>query len=204
MHIPLHRKKQYLQYIPNPDWPKRPDNHLVQQSQTRKFVPSTSPNNPKPHPQYPKAHRTKNHGNPPCARTCQNPRLRSISSVNDRSKYLGANSTASAPQLPGTPPTTTMGNICSRNDSDNFSQPGRVVGTNPPNAAPRASVPAKTNWKATPGRTLGQSDGTNAGADEARANAAIAAQVCVTCWMCGSMLMSVETRRGRAEGEIGV
>ncbi|CAG7953279.1 unnamed protein product [Penicillium salamii] len=69
-----------------------------------------------------------------------------------------------------------MGNICSRNDSDNFSQPGRVVGTNPPNAAPRAAVPAKTNWKATPGRTLGESDSTNAGADEARANAAIAAQ----------------------------
>ncbi|KAJ5329332.1 hypothetical protein N7541_000506 [Penicillium brevicompactum] len=71
-----------------------------------------------------------------------------------------------------------MGNICSRNDSDNFSQPGRVVGTSPRNDAPRASVPAKTNWKATPGRTLGQSDSTNAGAgaDEARANAAIAAQ----------------------------
>jgi hypothetical protein len=74
-----------------------------------------------------------------------------------------------------------MGNICSRsrNETDNFNQPGRVVGTNPPNAAPRASVPAKTNWKTTPGRTLGEreSDSTNAGADEARANAAIAAQV---------------------------
>jgi hypothetical protein len=71
-----------------------------------------------------------------------------------------------------------MGNICSRNESENFNEPGRIVGTNPsPNAAPRASVPAKTNWKATPGRTLGQSDSTGAGADEARANAAIAAQV---------------------------
>lgn len=76
-----------------------------------------------------------------------------------------------------------MGNLCSRssNETDHFSQPGRVVGTNTPrqHAAPRAPLPPKTNWKATPGRTLGESNTNSsaAGADEARANAAIAAQV---------------------------
>ncbi|OQE82507.1 hypothetical protein PENNAL_c0036G11945 [Penicillium nalgiovense] len=74
-----------------------------------------------------------------------------------------------------------MGNICSRssNETDPFNQPGRVVGTSSGGtAAPRAPLPAKTNWKATPGRTLGEStaDGSTGGMDEARANAAIAAQ----------------------------
>ncbi|KAJ5860466.1 uncharacterized protein N7529_007776 [Penicillium soppii] len=82
-----------------------------------------------------------------------------------------------------------MGNICSRsrNETDNFNQPGRIVGSNPRQHAesPRAPVPTKTNWKGTPGRTLSGSDGRNIeqnasgaheNADEARANAAIAAQ----------------------------
>ncbi|KAJ6091967.1 hypothetical protein N7467_003936 [Penicillium canescens] len=78
-----------------------------------------------------------------------------------------------------------MGNICSRGsnkDNDPFTQPGRTVGTNPSdqNPSPRAPLPAKTNWKATPGRTLGESNtntgGSEAPSDEARANAAIAAQ----------------------------
>ncbi|CAI7675651.1 hypothetical protein N7533_010946 [Penicillium manginii] len=73
-----------------------------------------------------------------------------------------------------------MGNICSRasNDPEAFSSPGRVVGTNPSNqsAAPRASVPAKANWKNSPGRTLGDSAGAQGDSDEARSNAAIAAQ----------------------------
>ncbi|KAJ5951142.1 uncharacterized protein N7479_009555 [Penicillium vulpinum] len=74
-----------------------------------------------------------------------------------------------------------MGNICSRssNETDAFSQPGRVVGTDSgTSAAPRAPLPAKTNWKATPGRTLGEgnTNSSTAAADEARANAAIAAQ----------------------------
>ncbi|KAJ5832427.1 hypothetical protein N7474_000738 [Penicillium riverlandense] len=73
-----------------------------------------------------------------------------------------------------------MGNLCSR-ESDNFAQPGRVVGTTPSNQndpAPRAPLPSKTNWKSSPGRTLGASPSGpgGAGADEARANAAIAAQ----------------------------
>ena len=75
-----------------------------------------------------------------------------------------------------------MGNICSRssNEADPFSQPGRVVGTNSGSTdASRAPPPVKTNWKATPGRTLGESTthSSAAGTDEARANAAIAAQV---------------------------
>ena len=74
-----------------------------------------------------------------------------------------------------------MGNICSRsaNKPESFAGPGRVVGTAPtPNSAPRASVPQNTNWKNTPGRTLGESPaGTQGGGDEARSNAAIAAQV---------------------------
>lgn len=92
-----------------------------------------------------------------------------------------------------------MGNICSRNanETDNFNQPGRVVGTNPSqNAAPRASVPAKANWKATPGRTLGESDSAGAGPDEARANAAIAAQVRMLFPLLELLLTVTETRRG--------
>ncbi|KAJ5698497.1 hypothetical protein N7462_000502 [Penicillium macrosclerotiorum] len=73
-----------------------------------------------------------------------------------------------------------MGNICSRssNEPDAFSGPGRIVGAPSPDqsAAPRASVPANTNWKSTPGRTLGDSAGPPGGEDEARSNAAIAAQ----------------------------
>ncbi|KAJ5098964.1 hypothetical protein N7532_005965 [Penicillium argentinense] len=75
-----------------------------------------------------------------------------------------------------------MGNICSRssNEPDAFAGTGRVVGTNPSDrsTAPRASVPAQANWKNTPGRTLGDSSpgGAQGGGDEARSNAAIAAQ----------------------------
>ncbi|KAJ5281305.1 hypothetical protein N7478_006677 [Penicillium angulare] len=81
-----------------------------------------------------------------------------------------------------------MGNLCSRasNDPDTFSGPGRVVGTTPSNPTPRASVPQNSNWKSTPGRTLGENSPTKSqpqtqgragpGTDEARSNAAIAAQ----------------------------
>ncbi|KAJ5587764.1 uncharacterized protein N7459_003529 [Penicillium hispanicum] len=75
-----------------------------------------------------------------------------------------------------------MGNICSRssNEPDAFARPGRVVGTTPSqsDAAPRASAPARASWKNTPGRTLGERSPAAAqgGSDEARSNAAIAAQ----------------------------
>ncbi|KAJ5432648.1 uncharacterized protein N7458_011804 [Penicillium daleae] len=73
-----------------------------------------------------------------------------------------------------------MGNICSRssNEPDAFAGPGRVVGAPPSgqSTAPRASVPAKANWQNTPGRTLGESSPQQGGNDEARSNAAIAAQ----------------------------
>ncbi|KAH8425829.1 uncharacterized protein LDX57_003573 [Aspergillus melleus] len=82
-----------------------------------------------------------------------------------------------------------MGNICSRskNEPEPFSQPGRVLGSNPPPssaagtpggkkpAGPRAPLPAnsKSNF-GSPGRTLGDdAGGQNA---DARTNAAIAAQ----------------------------
>ncbi|XDG06546.1 hypothetical protein ABKA04_006161 [Annulohypoxylon sp. FPYF3050] len=44
-----------------------------------------------------------------------------------------------------------MGNICGKSDSDNFSQPGRVLGSAPPQPE-RSSVPAKVGG---PPRTLG-------------------------------------------------
>lgn len=74
-----------------------------------------------------------------------------------------------------------MGNICSRssNEPEAFAGPGRVVGASPAgqSSAPRASVPAKANWQSSPGRTLGESSPQQGGGDEARSNAAIAAQV---------------------------
>ncbi|KAJ5880773.1 uncharacterized protein N7473_011826 [Penicillium subrubescens] len=73
-----------------------------------------------------------------------------------------------------------MGNICSRssNEPEAFAGPGRVVGAPPAgqSTAPRASVPAKGNWQSSPGRTLGESSPQQGGGDEARSNAAIAAQ----------------------------
>ncbi|KAE8394349.1 hypothetical protein BDV23DRAFT_147765 [Aspergillus alliaceus] len=78
-----------------------------------------------------------------------------------------------------------MGNICSRsrNEPEAFTTPGRVLGSaNPPpgetgesSSGPRAPLPAK----ASTGRPLGGAGAPGAGPDtaDARANAAIAAQV---------------------------
>ncbi|KAL7629351.1 hypothetical protein AAE478_000871 [Parahypoxylon ruwenzoriense] len=69
-----------------------------------------------------------------------------------------------------------MGNICGKSESDNFSQPGRVLGSAPPQPE-RASVPSKVGG---PPRTLGGGspssppDGGNS--DEARRRAAEAAE----------------------------
>ncbi|KAI1458993.1 hypothetical protein F4805DRAFT_98003 [Annulohypoxylon moriforme] len=71
-----------------------------------------------------------------------------------------------------------MGNICGKSDSDNFSQPGRVLGSAPPQPE-RASVPAKIGG---PPRTLGgegsspKSPDTSSDAVEARRRAAEAAE----------------------------
>ncbi|KAI1810777.1 hypothetical protein GGS20DRAFT_154101 [Poronia punctata] len=74
-----------------------------------------------------------------------------------------------------------MGNICGKTDSEAFSQPGRVLGTAPPQPQ-RASVPAHVGG---PPRTLGgssqaqsQSQANNEGnaAADARMRAAEAAQ----------------------------
>ncbi|KAI0008041.1 hypothetical protein F4779DRAFT_468953 [Xylariaceae sp. FL0662B] len=71
-----------------------------------------------------------------------------------------------------------MGNICGKAESDNFSQPGRVLGSAPPQPE-RASVPAKVGG---PPRTLGGSTPSapptapSPSQDEARRRAAEAAE----------------------------
>ncbi|TQS33318.1 hypothetical protein Golomagni_06343 [Golovinomyces magnicellulatus] len=70
-----------------------------------------------------------------------------------------------------------MGNLCGKEERpDNFSQPGRVVGTAPPPAPKTAPVPKKVGG---PPRTLGGSSGpaTAADASDARKRAAEAAEV---------------------------
>ncbi|RHZ60236.1 uncharacterized protein CDV56_108683 [Aspergillus thermomutatus] len=95
-----------------------------------------------------------------------------------------AHLTTPALQLRNNPTPRQMGNICSRseNETEPFSQPGRVLGSAsnpPPNAAPRAPLPAKSKagFKS-PGRTLGDTapEVPDAGRADARTNAAIAAQ----------------------------
>lgn len=76
-----------------------------------------------------------------------------------------------------------MGNICSRdicsrNQSENFNGPGRIVGNVPTNAEPRASVPVERNRKTSEGRTLGSTtDGGDNGEEDPRTKAANAALV---------------------------
>ncbi|KAI1466847.1 uncharacterized protein F4812DRAFT_460405 [Daldinia caldariorum] len=68
-----------------------------------------------------------------------------------------------------------MGNICGKSESDNFSQPGRVLGSAPPQPE-RSSVPASVSG---PPRTLGgnsQKPVDNSNAEEARRRAAEAAE----------------------------
>ncbi|KAI1779974.1 hypothetical protein F4818DRAFT_160754 [Hypoxylon cercidicola] len=73
-----------------------------------------------------------------------------------------------------------MGNICGKSDSEAFSQPGRVLGSAPPQPE-RAAVPPTVR---SPPRTLGGSaptaqgaqNGADADADEARRRAAEAAE----------------------------
>ncbi|KAI0432966.1 hypothetical protein F5Y09DRAFT_114248 [Xylaria sp. FL1042] len=71
-----------------------------------------------------------------------------------------------------------MGNICGKSESEAFSQPGRVLGSAPPQPE-RASVPARVGG---PPRTLGggspEAQGNSGGAtdNEARRRAAEAAE----------------------------
>ncbi|KAI0486228.1 hypothetical protein F4859DRAFT_361760 [Xylaria cf. heliscus] len=69
-----------------------------------------------------------------------------------------------------------MGNICGKSDSEAFSQPGRVLGSAPPQLQ-RVSVPAHVGG---PPRTLGggspAAQGTSGDADDARRRAAEAAE----------------------------
>ena len=70
-----------------------------------------------------------------------------------------------------------MGNLCSKsaNQTDNFSGPGRTVGSSTQPKPTTAPVPAKITTS-TPGRTLGGGDGA-AATDDARSAAARAAEV---------------------------
>ncbi|KAI1118769.1 hypothetical protein F5Y14DRAFT_179466 [Nemania sp. NC0429] len=71
-----------------------------------------------------------------------------------------------------------MGNICGKSESEAFAQPGRVLGSAPPQPQ-RASVPAHVGG---PPRTLGgaapsaQAQASGGDADEARRRAAEAAE----------------------------
>ncbi|KAJ9607947.1 hypothetical protein H2200_008026 [Cladophialophora chaetospira] len=69
-----------------------------------------------------------------------------------------------------------MGNLCSKsaNEPDNFSGPGRPVGSSAQPKPASAAVPAKITTS-TPGRTLGGAEGSTA-ADDARRAAARAAE----------------------------
>jgi hypothetical protein len=72
-----------------------------------------------------------------------------------------------------------MGNICGKQESDAFSQPGRVLGSAPPPAPKTAPVPKKVGG---PPRTLGGGSSTGDGSDlvDARRKAAEAAEVRIT------------------------
>ncbi|KAF7117551.1 hypothetical protein CNMCM5793_006603 [Aspergillus hiratsukae] len=103
-----------------------------------------------------------------------------------------------------------MGNICSsdRNEAEPFSQPGRVIGSasasnRPPNAAPRAPLPAKTKAPfKSPGRTLGEAapEVQDAERADARTNAAIAAQKTAADWM---PKKRAESAAGAQKGKLG-
>lgn len=79
-----------------------------------------------------------------------------------------------------------MGNICGKSDSDAFSQPGRVLGSAPPQPQ-RASVPSGVSGPKLvggPARTLGTTrpaagggQGQGEAEEEARRRAAEAAEV---------------------------
>ncbi|KAH7035297.1 uncharacterized protein B0I36DRAFT_360690 [Microdochium trichocladiopsis] len=71
-----------------------------------------------------------------------------------------------------------MGNLCSKSDGDNFSQPGRALGTAPEQPA-RAAVPPSAvaaRKVGGPPRTLGGAAPAADGPDDARRRAAEAAE----------------------------
>ena len=73
---------------------------------------------------------------------------------------------------------TKMGNLCSKsaNQDDQFSTPGRVLGSSSQTQPTSAPVPQKIT-SSTPGRAIGGT-GTNSGGDDPRSAAARAAEVC--------------------------
>lgn len=85
-----------------------------------------------------------------------------------------------------------MGNLCSKssNEPENFSSPGRTLGSAPPNAPTSAAVPPQVT-KNTPGRTLG---GGGNSPDNARGAAAQAAEVRPSKLFCKNPAEVVKTR----------
>lgn len=77
-----------------------------------------------------------------------------------------------------------MGNICSRSANkpdDPFSRPGRPLGSSESqsqNKQPTARVPNNKSHFTSPGRTLGGEEGRPSVETDAKAKAALAAQVC--------------------------
>jgi hypothetical protein len=73
---------------------------------------------------------------------------------------------------------TKMGNLCSKsaNQDDQFSTPGRVLGSSSQTQPTSAPVPQKIT-SSTPGRVVGGT-GANSGGDDPRSAAARAAEVC--------------------------
>ncbi|KKY17694.1 hypothetical protein UCRPC4_g05327 [Phaeomoniella chlamydospora] len=72
----------------------------------------------------------------------------------------------------------TMGNLCSRssNPPDNFSAPGRTLGSSaPPPSKPTSNLPS-SHFASSPGRTLGPSQSPNSDANSAAAQARRAAE----------------------------
>ncbi|KEY76170.1 hypothetical protein BA78_8201 [Aspergillus fumigatus] len=115
-----------------------------------------------------------------------------------------------------------MGNLCStsKNEAEPFSRPGRVLGSPanpPPNAAPRAPLPAKSKAPfKSPGRSLGEAAPEVPGAEraDARTNAAIAAQVSDTVersgaalvcgrWLTGGCQKRAESAAKAQKGKLG-
>ncbi|KAI1756712.1 hypothetical protein F4782DRAFT_483794 [Xylaria castorea] len=85
-----------------------------------------------------------------------------------------------------------MGNICGKSESEAFSQPGRVLGSAPPQPQ-RASVPAHVGG---PPRTLGgggppSAQGNSGDTDDARRRAAEAAEA------------RAQATSGRSSGKLG-
>lgn len=74
-------------------------------------------------------------------------------------------------------PTSEMGNCCGRQSSDNFSTPGRTLGSAPAPQSKSSSTPLPKKISSNPGKSLGGSSSTGDGSEDPREAAARAAEV---------------------------